>query len=100
MNEIIICITSINVKFQCKISKQTGKKIIFSRKTKKICHPSLSFNNSIVSQSPYQKHLAIFIDARLTFEKHLKVITTKVNKSIGLLWKLKKTLQKLYTKLL
>ena len=80
-------------------SKQ-AQEIIFSRKTKKICHPSLRFNNSIVSQSPYQKHLGIFLDARLTFEKHLKVTTTKENKTIGLLWKLKKTLQKLYTKLL
>ena len=29
------------------------QEIIFSRKTNKICHPSLRFNNSIVSQSPY-----------------------------------------------
>ena len=72
-------------------SKQ-AKEIIFSRKTKKISHASLRFNNSIVSQTPYQKHLRIFLDARLTFEEHLKVITTKVNKTIGLLHKLQKTL--------
>ena len=72
-------------------SKQ-AQEIIFSRKTKKICHPSLRFNNSIVSQSPYQKHLGIFFDARLNFEEHLKVITTKVNKTTGLLWKLQKNL--------
>ena len=71
-------------------SKQ-AQEIIFSRKTKKICHPSLRFNNSIVSQSLYQKHLGIFLDARLTFEEHMKVITTKVNKTIGLLRKLPKT---------
>ena len=34
-----------------------------------------------VSQSPYQKHLGIFLDAQLTFEEHLKVITAKVNKT-------------------
>ena len=72
-------------------SKQT-QEIIFSRKTKKICHPSLRFNNSIVSQSPHQKHLGIFFDARLNFEEHLKAITTKVNRTIGLLRKLQKTL--------
>ena len=84
-------------------SKQAHE-IIFSRKTKKICHPSLRFNNSIVSQSPYrfnnsivsqslcQKHLGIFLDSRLTFQEHLKVITTKVNKTIGLLRKLQKIL--------
>ena len=72
-------------------SKQ-AQEIIFSRKTKKNSHPSLRFNNSIVSQSPYQKHLGIFHDARLTFEDNLKAITTKVNKTIGLLRKLWKTL--------
>ena len=59
-----------------------AQEIIFSRKTKKIYHPSLRFNNSIVSQTPYQKHLGIFLDARLTFEEYLKVITTKVNKTV------------------
>ena len=72
-------------------SKQ-AQEIIFSRKTKKIFHPSLRFNNSIVSQSPYQKHLGIFFDARLNFEEHLKAVTTKVNRTIGLLRKLQKTL--------
>ena len=75
-------------------SKQ-AQEIIFSRKTKKICHPSLRFNNSIASQSPHQKHFDIFLDARITFEEHLKVITTKVNKTIGLLRKLQKTLPRL-----
>ena len=59
-------------------SKQV-QEIIFSRKAKKISHPSLRFNNSIVSQTLYQIHLGIFLDARLTFEEHLKVITNKVN---------------------
>ena len=51
-------------------------------------------NNSIVSQTPNQKHLGIFLDARLSFEEHLKVITTKVNKTMGLLRKLQKILPK------
>ena len=73
-------------------SKQ-GQETIFIRKTKKICHPLLCFNNSIVLQSPYQKCLGIFLYAWLTFEEYLKVITTKINKTIGLLCKLQKTLQ-------
>ena len=72
--------------------RKQAQEIIFSRKTKKICHPSLRFNNSIVSQSPYQKHLGKFLDALLTFEEHLKAITTKINRTIGLLRKLRKTL--------
>ena len=71
--------------------RKQAEEIIFSRKTKKISHPLLRFNNGIVSQTPYQKHLVIFLDARLTFEENLKVITTKVNKTIGLLRKLQKT---------
>ena len=64
--------------------------IIFSRKTEKIYYPSLRSNNSIVSQTPYRKNLGIFLDARTTFQKHFKVITAKVNKTIGLLQKLQK----------
>ena len=75
-------------------SKQV-KKYIFSRKTKNICHPSLRLNNSIVSKIPYQKHLGIFLDARLTLEEHLKVINIKVNKTTGLFRKLQKTLPRL-----
>ena len=63
--------------------------------TKKISCPLLRFNNSIASQFPHQKHLDIFLDARITFEEYLKVITTKVNKTIGLLRKLQKTLPRL-----
>ena len=42
-------------------SKQ-DQDIIFSIKTQKISHPSLHFNNSIVSQSPYQKHLSLMLN--------------------------------------
>ena len=73
-------------------SSKQAQKMIFSRKTKKVFYPSLRFSNSIFSQTPYQKHLGIFLDAWLTFEELLKVITTKVNKTVGLLQKLQKTL--------
>ena len=72
--------------------RKQAQEIIFSRKTKKISHPSFCFDNDIVSQTPYQKHLSIFLDAWLMFEEHLKVITTKVNRTIRLLQKLQKTL--------
>ena len=61
----------------------------FTRKTKEISHPSLRFNNRIVSQT----HIK-FLDAKLNFEKHLKVVTSKVNKAIGPLQKLYKNLSK------
>ena len=48
--------------FNSDLSKQT-EEIFFSRKTKKISHPSLRFNNSIALQTPHQKYLGIFLDA-------------------------------------
>ena len=42
----------------------------------------------------YQKPLGISLGAQLTFEEHLKVITTKLNKTMGLLLKFTKKLPK------
>lgn len=40
------------------------------------------------------EHLGIFLDVgRLAFDEYLKVIDTKMNKAIGLLWKLQNILQ-------
>ena len=66
-------------------SKQ-AQGVIFSKKANKISNPLLRFNNSIASQSQYQKHVGIFVDAQL------KVITTKLNKSTERLRKLQKIL--------
>ena len=65
--------------------KQKSPITFFSTKTKRILHPSLRVNDNIVSETTYQKHLGIFLDAELMFEKLLKIITTKVNKTIRLL---------------
>ena len=62
--------------------KQKSPITLFSRKTKKSSHASLCLYNSIVSETLYQKHLEIFFDAQLMFEEQLKIITTKVNKTI------------------
>ena len=65
-----------------------AQEVIFIRKTKKLPHPSLVFNNTNVTQSMYQKHLGIILDSKLTFENHINMVTTKINKTIGLLCKL------------
>ena len=62
--------------------------VIFSRKTTKLPHPPLVFNNTNVTQLIYQKHLGIILDSKLTFESHINMVTTKINKTIGLLLKL------------
>ena len=83
-----------NWAFQWKINfnpdpTKQAQEVIFSRKTKKLPHPPLVFNNTNVTQSIYQKHLGIILDSKLTFENHVNMLTTKINKTIGLLRKLK-----------
>ena len=65
-----------------------AQEVIFIRKTKKLPHPPLVFNNTNVTQSIYQKHLGIILDSKLTFESHINMVTTKISKTIGLLRKL------------
>ena len=52
----------------------------------------LIFNNNQVIKTPYQKHLATFLDEKLNFAELLRYIANKVNTSIGLLRKLQKCL--------
>ena len=67
-------------------STKQAHEVIFSRKTKKICHP-LVFNNTNISQSSSQKHLGVILDSKLTFDEHLKMISLKISKTLGLLRK-------------
>ena len=69
-----------------------AQEVIFSRKTKSLSHPPLVFNNSNVSQTTSQKHLGIILDSQLIFENHLKMVSAKINKTIGLLRKLQNLL--------
>ena len=62
--------------------------VIFSRKTKEIYHPPLVFNNTNVSQSSSQKHLGVILDSKLIFDEHLKMVSLKISKTLGLLQKL------------
>ena len=62
--------------------------VIFSRKGKEIYHPPLVFNNTSVSQSSSQKHLGVILDSKLIFDEHLKMVSLKISKTLGLLRKL------------
>ena len=68
-------------------SKQT-REVIFSRKTKKLPHPPLVFNNNNVLQTSFQQNQDVTSDVKLTFDEHLNNVLNKVNKTIGLLHKL------------
>ena len=69
-------------------SNKQAHENIFSRKAKEICHPPLVFNNTNVSQSSSQKHLGVILDSKLIFDKHLKMASLKISKTLGLLRKL------------
>ena len=68
-------------------SKQAHE-VIFSRKSNRLTHPALVFNNNYVSQTYSQKHLDVILDFKLTFEEHLNNVLAKVNKAVGPLNKL------------
>ena len=58
-----------------------AQEVIFSRKLKKFCHPSLRFNNNNISQASSQKHLALTLDNRLKFDEYLTNVPNKIKKS-------------------
>ena len=62
--------------------------VIFSRKTKEIYYPPLAFNNTNASQSSSQKHLGVMLDSKVIFDEHLKMVSLKTSKTLGLLRKL------------
>ena len=68
-----------------------AQEVIFSRKLKKFCHPSLRFNNN-VSQASSQKHLGLTLDNRLTFDEHLTNVSSRISKTIRMLQKLQNIL--------
>ena len=61
------------------------QELIFSRKTKKLLHPCLSFNKIPLKTSISQKHLGLTLDVKLNFVEHIKNITQKISKAMGLL---------------
>ena len=76
--------------FQCKMNfnpdpTKQACEVIFSCKAKEIYHLPLVFHNTIVSQSSSQKHLGVILDSKLIFDEHLKMVSLKISKTLGLL---------------
>ena len=57
--------------FNPHLTKQ-AQEVMFSRNTKKLLRPSLSFNNVSLKNSMSQKHLGLTLDEKLNFVQHLK----------------------------
>ena len=73
-------------------SKQ-AREVIFRRKDSR---PSFNFHESIVYQITSQKHLGIILENCLTFEEHLRLVFSKINRTIGLLRKLQCLIPRYY----
>ena len=68
--------------FNSDLTKQ-AQEVIFSRKTKKLLHPCLSFNNIPLKNSISQKHLGLKLDVKLNFVEYMKNIIQKISKKMG-----------------
>ena len=60
--------------------------MIFS--VSRVDHPVVTFNNSPVAQTPYQKHLGLYLDEKLNFSNHIKEKISKACKGICVIRKL------------
>ena len=73
--------------FNPDLSKQ-AQEVIFSRKASRVDHPVVTFNNSPVARTPYQKHLGLYLGERLNFNHQIKEKISKAFKGIGVIRKL------------
>ena len=80
--------------FNPDLNKQV-QKIIFYRKISKLLHPTLLFNNIPLSNSLFQKQLGLTLDIKLNISEHIKSITQKISKTVGLLRKFQQILPRL-----
>ena len=69
-----------------------AQEVIFSHKIKKPLHTPLNYINANVKQTAFQKHLGLILDSQLSLEEHLKLVFSKVNETIRLIWKLRNSL--------
>ena len=69
------------------ISKQ-AQEVVFSRKSHKLAHPPVFFNNAPVKRCSIRKHLGFHLDKMLNLNHHVKEKITKANKGTGVIKKL------------
>ena len=74
--------------------KKQAQEVIFSRKTNKIGHPRLYFNQNLVKLTSTHEHLGMVLDTKLDFSFHLKNAENNVNETKGLICKLQNPLPK------
>ena len=75
------------------LSKQSQEDI-FSRKTVKVIHPSITFNTLSVAHTTSQKHLGLYLDEKLSFYDHINAKVLKANKGIEIIKRLSNILHR------
>ena len=85
LEKIIICIKlnklSLNVK--------KTKSVIFSRKQKPIAAITLSINGEDIENVEHFNFLGIILDEKLSWINHINMLSNKISKVIGVMYKLK-----------
>ena len=74
------------ISFNPEITKQ-AQEVVFSRKSQKLTHPRVYFNNSPVIQSSSQKHLCIHLDEKIGVGVIKKLKNTLPRKTLLTLYK-------------
>lgn len=59
-----------------------------TRRVKKVVHLPILFKNKPIEQISSHKYVGLVLEPFLTFDEHIKAITSKVSKAIGVLEKL------------
>ena len=54
----------------------------------------MSLNNIQVEKVPYQKYLGLILDQKLNFKQHIDCATSKINKGIAVIKKLRYSLSR------
>ena len=65
--------------FQWKMSfnpdrTKQAQELTFSRKVQSTNHSPLFFNENVIPKNTLPKHLGMFLDSKLDFSEHLKII--------------------------
>ena len=77
--------------FNPDVSKQS-QDVIFSRKTFKVSHPSITFNTVPVARTACQKHHGLHLNEKLNFHDHINAKTLKANEGTGIIKRFSNTL--------
>ena len=71
---------------------KSAVEVYFSQRSEVQNIPPLLFADSVVANQPFQKHLGLVLDSKLSFVRHLSEKVSKANKLIGVIKRLRTVL--------